>query len=324
MKKKHKYVFNPQSLNYDKIEFSTKELIFKFIFTDLAASIVIGIILFTVFLFVFDSPKERSLKRKNKELLANYESLDKKMDNVNEVLKDIQYRDDNIYRVIFEAEPISNTIRNAGFGGVNNYENLEGMDNSEIVIETTKRIDKIMKKVYIQSKSYDLVEELVKTREKRSACVPAIQPVSNEDLKRMASGFGMRFHPILKYRKFHEGMDFTAPVGTKIYATGEGSVYKVGRVRGFGKVIKIKHGFGYTTVYGHMHKIYVKKGQKVKRGDAIGEVGNTGLSTGPHLHYEVRRNGKALNPADYYFNDLNPKQYQKMLELSSRGGNSLD
>ncbi len=324
MKKKHKYVFNPQSLNYDKIEFSTKELIFKFIFTDLAASIVIGIILFTVFLFVFDSPKERSLKRKNKELLANYESLDKKMDNVSKVLKNIQYRDDNIYRVIFEAEPISSTIRNAGFGGVNNYENLEGMDNSDIVIETTKRIDKIMKKVYIQSKSYDLVEELVKTREKRSACVPAIQPVSNEDLKRMASGFGMRFHPILKYRKFHEGMDFTAPVGTKIYATGEGSVYKVGRVRGFGKVIKIKHGFGYTTVYGHMHKIYVKKGQKVKRGDAIGEVGNTGLSTGPHLHYEVRRNGKALNPADYYFNDLNPKQYQKMLELSSRGGNSLD
>ena len=324
MEKKSKYVFNPKSLNYDKIEFSTKERIFKFIFTDLAASIVIGIILFTVFLFVFDSPKERSLKRKNKELLANYESLDKKMDNVSKVLKNIQYRDDNIYRVIFEAEPISSTIRNAGFGGVNNYENLEGMDNSDIVIETTKRIDKIMKKVYIQSKSYDLVEELVKTREKRSACIPAIQPVSNENLKRMASGFGMRFHPILKYRKFHEGMDFTAPVGTKIYATGEGSVYKVGRVKGFGKRIKIKHGFGYTTVYGHMHKIYVKKDQKVKRGDVIGEVGNTGLSTGPHLHYEVRKNGKALDPADYYFNDLNPAQYQKMLELSSRGGNSLD
>ena len=247
MAKNSKYVFNPESLSYDKIELSLKQKIFKLVFTDFAASIVVGILLFVAFLFTFDSPKERSLKRQNSELLMNYNALNKKMNNITNVLEDIQHRDDNIYRVIFEAEPIPSNIRNAGFGGVNTYKDLEGLNNSELVIRTTKRLDKLTKKVYIQSKSYDDVEEMVKNREKRAACVPAIQPVNNKDLKRMASGFGMRFHPILKYRKFHAGMDFTAPIGTKIYATGDGKVDRKQNVRGYGKFIRIKHGFNYHT-----------------------------------------------------------------------------
>jgi murein DD-endopeptidase MepM/ murein hydrolase activator NlpD len=243
-------------------------------------------------------------------------------------MADIQQRDDNIYRVIFESEPISSSIRKAGFGGVNKYANLENLENAELVIKTATHLDRLAKEAYIQSKSYDEVMRLALNKEKMLAAIPAIQPVSNKDLKRTASGWGYRIHPIYKIRKFHYGMDFTAPTGTEIYATGDGVVATVkGNKRskiGFGLEIIIDHGFGYETLYAHLNEFNVKAGQKVKRGDVIGYVGNTGGSTAPHLHYEIHKNGKPVNPEYFYFKDLTPQEYEKMVAISSNMGQSFD
>ena len=226
------------------------------------------------------------------------------------VLDDIESRDDNIYRVIFEAEPIAENIRKAGFGGINRYKKLEGFKSSELMKESSNKMDKILKQLYIQSKSFDEVMDMAMKKKEMLASIPAIQPVSNKDLKRMASGYGYRIDPHYKTRAFHAGMDFTAPRGTPIYATGDGVVTRADRkAKGYGNHVRIDHGYGYVTLYAHMYKIKVRPGQKVKRGDIIGLVGNTGKSVGPHCHYEVRKNGKPLNPVHFYFNDLTPEQY---------------
>ena len=288
-----------------------------------------GLFFALIFLFIsytfFDSPKEKRLKREKEELLLQYKLLNKRIENLNKILADIQDRDDNIYRVIFEAEPIPANIRKAGFGGANRYKELEKLSNSELVIETAKKVDVLEKQIYIQSKSFDEIYQMAKEKENMLSSIPAIQPVSNKNLKRMASGFGYRIHPIYKTRKFHKGMDFSAPVGTKVYATGNGVVEKVAKDKtGYGTHVIINHGYGYKTVYAHLSKYLVKEGQKVHRGDLIGEVGNTGTSTAPHLHYEVLKNGKHVNPAYYYFNDLTPEEYDKMLQISSAANQSFD
>ncbi|MBP7438529.1 MAG: M23 family metallopeptidase, partial [Bacteroidia bacterium] len=233
--------------------------------------------------------------------------------------------DNTIYRVIFEAEPIPQSVREAGFGGAERYRNLRSDYNGELLVDVTKRIDKLSKQLYVQSKSFDEVWDLVKNKNNMLATIPAIQPVANKDLTRVASGYGMRIHPIYKTEKMHTGMDFTSPVGTEIHATGNGVVNKVEYDgRGYGNNVIISHGFGYQTLYGHMSKILVRPGQKVSRGDLIGYVGNTGTSTGPHLHYEVLKGGKPVNPVNYYYNDLTPEEYQTMLEISSKAGQSFD
>ena len=271
------------------------------------------------------SPKEKQLKKDNADLLARYQILDKKAEQLAIVLEDIQHRDDNIYRVIFEAEPIASEIRKAGFGGVNRYKELENLTNAELIVNTSKKLDKLSKQLYIQSKSFDEVFEMAKKKEEMLAAIPAIQPVSNKDLTRMASGYGYRTDPVYKTRKFHAGMDFTAPRGTPIYATGDGKVIQAdAKSRGYGNHVRIDHGYGYVTLYAHMNKFNCKVGQKVKRGDVIGYVGNTGKSVGPHCHYEVRKNGNPINPVNFYFNDLTPEQYAKMLELASDPTQSLD
>ena len=273
----------------------------------------------------FDSPKEKMLNREIKQLISQYEITQKKLQQVEIVLDDIQHRDDNIYRVIFEADPIPKTIRKAGYGGVNRYQNLKGYKNSDLIISTTKKIDQITKQLYIQSKSFDYIITLAENKEKMLASIPAIQPVSNKDLSRMASGFGYRIHPIYKTNKFHAGMDFSAKTGTPIYSTGDGTVYKVRKSkRGYGNHVVINHGFGYKTLYAHMSKYTVKKGQKIKRGDIIGYVGNTGTSVAPHLHYEVHKDGKKINPVNFYYNDLTPAKYEKMLEICSQNNQSFD
>jgi murein DD-endopeptidase MepM/ murein hydrolase activator NlpD len=272
-----------------------------------------------------DSPKEKLLKRENSQLQAQYELLDKRMDQASNVLADIQRRDDEIYRVIFEAEPIAKEIREAGFGGVNRYKKLEGYKNSELVVESAEKIDQISKQLYIQSKSYDEVFKMAKSKEKMIAAIPAIQPIPNKNLRRMASGYGMRMHPIHKIWKKHTGMDFSAERGTEIYATGDGVIVSATKERrGSGYHIVIDHGYGYKTLYGHMQKFNVRKGQKVKRGEIIGYVGNTGTSVAPHLHYEVIRNGNKINPINFYFNDLSPKEYDEMIEISSQSNQSFD
>jgi len=258
-------------------------------------------------------------------MTIQYDMIHREMANVENVLDDLQKTDDNLYRTIFEAEPIPATLRDGGIGGVNRYEALEGYNNSKLVIETANRLDKIRKKVYVQSKSFDDLISLARNKEEMLKSVPAIIPISNKDLTRTASGYGWRIHPIYKISKFHYGMDFTAPFGTDIYATGNGTVVaKLESHRGLGKHIIIDHGFGYTTIYAHLSDFNVRVGQKVQRGDIIGFVGSTGTSVANHLHYEIKLNGVNVDPVNFYFEDLTPEMYDKIVEIASKTGQSFD
>lgn len=321
---KIKYHFNTSTLKYERVIVSWKKRLLR-VFGWLATAVVFGALIMLVAYNVFDSPKEKRLKRQLEESTLQLELLKQRADQVEAVLGDLQERDNTIYRVIFEAEPIPQSVREAGFGGAERYRNLRSDYNGELLVDVTKRIDKLSKQSYVQSKSFDEVWDLVKNKNNMLASIPAIQPVANKDLTRVASGYGMRIHPIYKTEKMHTGMDFTSPVGTEIHATGNGVVNKVEYDgRGYGNNVIISHGFGYQTLYGHMSKILVRPGQKVSRGDLIGYVGNTGTSTGPHLHYEVLKGGKPVNPVNYYYNDLTPEEYQTMLEISSKAGQSFD
>jgi len=321
---KVKYRYNPDSLSYDRIQksFGKKLLV---LVSYLVVIFTAAIILNLLYSGFFNTPKEKRLLRENNQLLFQYELLNDQVSSLESVLSDIEKRDDNIYRTIFNAEPIPRSMRDAGFGGVNRYEYLEGFNQSDVVIETAKKLDKITKAVYVQSKSYDEIIGLAMNREDQLASLPAIQPISNKDLTRTASGWGFRIHPIYKILKFHYGMDFTAPTGTEIYATGDGRIITVEwSRRGYGNQIIIDHGYGYKTMYAHLSDFNVRLGQEVKRGDVIGYVGNTGLSTAPHLHYEVYMNNKKVNPINYYFNDLSPEEFDRMIELSMHSGQTFD
>ena len=323
MAKKH-YRFNPESISFDQVEHNLMSR-FKKVFGYLLSSFIIATLLLLVLSKFINIPNTRQVERDNKRLLVQYNLMNKELDQMRKVLEDIQQRDDKIYRIILEAEPIPNSIREAGFGGVNRYAKLENMKNSELVIETALKLDILSKKLYVQSKSFDDIKELALNKEMMLAHLPAIQPVSNKDLKRTASGWGWRIDPIYKVRRFHYGMDFSAPKGTEIYATADGKIKEVKTHRsGYGKHVVSDHGFGYKTLYAHLKGFKAKKGKKVKRGEVIGYVGNTGKSTGPHLHYEVHKNGKKVNPQYYYFKDLTPREYEKMIQLSSNTGQTFD
>jgi murein DD-endopeptidase MepM/ murein hydrolase activator NlpD len=321
---KHKYIYNPNTLNYEKINLTFRDHLKRttsFIITGLVFA---SIIIFVAYTF-FHSPKEIRLMRENDQLKVQYQLINRDLNELENVLGDIQHRDDNIYRVIFEADPVSPSVREAGVGGVNRYSNLEGFEYSDLVVQTRKKLDNISRKLVVQSKSFDAVVDLAKGKEDMLRSIPAIQPIYNPDLTRMASGFGYRIHPIYKRRKMHTGADFTAPTGTPIYATGDGVVYKVvSSKRGYGNHIVIQHDFGYQTLYAHMFKFNVRKGQKVKRTDVIGYVGSTGTSTAPHLHYEVVKNGKKVNPINFFVNDLNPEQLDQLYKRSINQNQSFD
>ena len=322
---KTKYYYNKKSLSYEPI--NTHDNLFFSIFKYIVSSLIFASII-TIALFSFiDSPKEKKLKREINNLELQYTAILEKMNQAEIVLDDIQKRDDNIYRMIFGIEPIDPSIRKAGFGGINRYEQYKGYKYSDLVIETKKNIDKLNKQLFIQSKSFDDVIILGKNKAKMLASIPAIQPISNKDLKRMASGYGMRIDPIYKTKKFHHGMDFSAPIGTPIYATGDGTIEKIKKSRSkkdYGNYILINHGYDYQSFYAHLDKVIVSKGKKVKRGDLIGYVGNTGKSTAPHLHYEVRYKKKKINPVNFYHSDLTPEEYQQMLIIASQENQSFD
>ncbi|PLX10275.1 MAG: peptidase M23 [Marinilabiliales bacterium] len=321
---KTKYVFNTKTLAYEELKRSKGQKAFR-TFLFLITSLALAIVLFFITYTFFESPRERILKRELSQYELQTEIMNNRLDRMQSVLNELADKDDNIYRVIFEAEPIPKEIRKAGFGGADRYANLEGYDNTEILESTSKKLDKIASQIYVQSKSFDEVFKLAKNKEKMLASLPAIQPVNNTDLKRIASYFGYRIDPIYKVNKFHAGIDFSAPQGTEIVATGDGRVLKVKHSkRGYGNTIEIDHGYGYTTFYAHNSKIHVKKGEKVKRGQLIAEVGNTGKSTAPHLHYEVRKNNRTVNPIYYFFNDLSPEEYELLLNLSKLPSQSLD
>lgn len=319
-----KYKFNPESLSFDKIRLGVKAILLKFL-AYFIGSVIIAVIYWVIFASFFDSPKEKALEREVQQLTIQYDLINREMVDVEDVLSGLQKTDDNLYRTIFEAEPIPVTLREGGVGGVNRYKALEGYKNSDLVIETTNRLDKIRKKVVVQSKSYDDLIKLASQKEEMLRSVPAILPISNKNLTRTASGFGLRIHPIYKIIKFHYGMDFTAPAGTDIYATGNGVISAVSSSkRGLGNHIIIDHGFGYVSIYAHLSNFNVRKGQKVQRGDIIGFVGSTGTSVANHLHYEIKLNGSNVDPVNYYFDDLSPLEYERMIEIASKTGQSFD
>lgn len=321
---KVKYRFNKHSLTFDRVQNTRKKRLLVF-FSHISTGLVFtAVILVFVYNFV-DSPKEKAQKREIAQMQLQYQMMNDQLDKFTTVLKDLQERDDNIYRVIFESEPIPTSIREAGIGGIDRYERLKGYTNSEIMVETQRKMDRIMGQLYVQSKSLDEVFSMAKNKESMLASIPAIQPVNNKDLTRIGSYYGTRMDPFYKVKKFHEGVDFTAPVGTEIYTSGDGVVSKAGRnFGGYGNQVVIDHGYSYSTVYAHLSKILVREGQKVKRGQVIGYVGNTGKSTAPHLHYEVRKNYIAVNPIYFFYNDITPEQFELMLELSARPSQSMD
>lgn len=321
--KKARYFYNTHTLKYEKVVVTWKQWLLKLMGHGAATITLTGIILLAAY-YTIDSPKEKELKREIAQMQFQYDLLNGKLDNFEKILGGLQERDDNIYRVIFEAEPIPGSVREAGFGGTNKYRDLEFYPNSDLMIATSRRLDKMSKQLYIQSKSYDEINRMIKSKTEMLASIPAIQPIANKDLLRIASGFGYRIHPIYKTSRMHAGMDFTAPMGTDIYCTGDGMVIDIDHGRGYGKNVVVDHGFGYHTIYAHMKEVIVHKGQKVKRGDILGTVGNSGLSTAPHLHYEVVKNNVKVDPINFFYNDLTPEEYERVIELATQHNQSFD
>jgi murein DD-endopeptidase MepM/ murein hydrolase activator NlpD len=319
-----KYKFNPDSLSFDKIRLGARAIFLRLL-AYLIASVLIAVVLNFMFGLFFDTPKEKALKREIAQMNLQYDLINREMGNLETVIEHLQETDDNLYRTIFGAEPLQATQRQVGIGGVSRYNDLEGFNNSKLVIETVKKLDVIRKKVYVQSKSFDEMILLAREKEDMLRSIPAIIPISAKDLTRIASGFGLRIHPVYKISKFHAGMDFTAPLGTDVYASGDGTIESVSKSkRGMGNYIIVNHGFGYSSTYAHLESFNVKAGQKVHRGDVIGYVGNTGMSVAPHLHYEIKLNGVNVDPVNYFFNDLSPAEYETMIEIASKTGQSFD
>lgn len=321
---KIKYKYNTKTLSYEKAVTPVGARVFRIV-SFLGTASVIGVVSVIIAFRYFDSPKEKQLRRELEKMQIQYDLLNKRMDNLSMVLNDLEDRDDNIYRAIFETDSIPDDIRHSGFGGADRYKEFQGYTNSQLMVSTTQKLDQLAKRMYIQSKSYDEVIKLAENKEKMLSSIPAIMPISVKDLKGTPSGFGYRTHPIYKIVKMHTGMDFNAAIGTPIYATGDGVVERAdAEASGYGNHVVINHGYGYETLYGHMSKILVALGQEVKRGEIIGEVGNTGTSSGPHVHYEVIRNGNKINPISYYYLDLTPVEYQNIIQQSNQSNQSFD
>ena len=317
------YIYNPTTRTYDRVYPTFRQRMANFL-KRLFVGMGLGAGSFILLIWIFGSPSEKELRIENSRLLAQYNVLSRRLDEALGVMQGIQQRDDNLYRVVLQADPVADAVRKAGFGGTNRYEELMDMANSDLVVNTTQKMDMLNRQLYIQSKSFDEVVDLFKNHDEMLNCIPAIQPVANKNLKYTASGYGMRIDPIYKTAKFHNGMDFSANIGTPVYATGDGVIKKAGWQSGYGKIIIVSHGFGYETWYAHLNKYNVRVGQKVVRGEVIGEVGNTGKSTGPHLHYEVHVKGKVVNPVNYYFMDLSAEEYDQMIELAANQGKVFD
>ncbi|MCC5944053.1 MAG: peptidoglycan DD-metalloendopeptidase family protein [Bernardetiaceae bacterium] len=321
---KIKYYYDTKTCRYERVKISRTDKILNLLGLFFIAGILAGAFAFA-YLTYFPSKKELGLEQEKQELLLKYKVLNQEISEASSMLEALQERDNKLYRAIFEAEPIPMEMRKGGTGGATRYKDIvsEHLQQSELVINTLYKVDNLKKQMYIQTKSYDELIDLAKSKSKMMASIPAIQPIAKKDLTSFASGFGYRMHPIYKVRKMHTGCDLAAPRGTPIYASGDGKVIKADWSSGYGKTVEIDHGYGYMTRYAHMSNIKVRPGQKIKRGEMIGNVGSTGLSVSPHLHYEVHYNGKPVNPVNYFFNDLTPAEFDEMLEAASRDGQSL-
>lgn len=316
-----KYVYNPKTLRYEKVTLRSKESIKKYggIFS---AILMTSVVVAAVFYIFFPSPKEKSLQRHVTQLQYSYSSLSEDLQKISNELNNLQSKDAEVHRMIFGLDPIDESVWDGGIGGANRFKELENFGASgNLIKDSETKIEKLRYKLELQKKSLDTIYTMALERKEKLASIPSIKPVQEDKLKRKIthmSGYGWRIHPIHKVKKLHKGIDFTAPEGTPIQATGDGEVINISRKKrsGYGYSVTIDHGYGYETLYAHMKDIMVKKGQKVKKGQQIGTVGNTGLSTAPHCHYEVRKNGKSVNPIDYVMDGLTPEEYKELVEKS--------
>ena len=323
---KVKYYYDSETLSYRKIERKKGRKV-KIVSLSILGMFLSGFLLFLVYINLpsVQTPKELGLRRELGNMQLQFELLNKKINQAQAVLGEVEERDNNLYRTYFESNPIPEEQRRAGFGGINRYKDLEGFDNSKLIINTTRNLDILTKQIVVQSKSLDEIAKLAEEKEKLLAAIPAIQPVKNEDLTRVASGYGYRTDPFTKAKKFHYGMDFSSPRGTPIYASGDGVVTRADNTAtGYGNHIVIDHGYGYESLYGHLYKYNVKKGKRVQRGDLIGFVGSTGRSQGPHLHYEVYKDGERINPMNFYYGSLTAEEFADMLNKSQQENQSMD
>lgn len=322
-----KYYYDTETCKYERVKVKTSDVILNGMgILSLTVAMAAGLLTIYLYSDLFESPKELILRNEVAELEFYYEKLTKDVETLSQILDNIEQRDDNIYRVVLGAEPIEKSVRHAGVGGADRYADIKekNIDHEQLIVSLHEKVDLLRRKLYIESKSQDEVVELAEQKEKLYAAIPAIQPISNKQLHALSSGYGFRTHPIYKVKKLHPGIDFAASIGTPIYATADGTISEVSvKFSGYGKMVEIDHGFGYRTRYAHMHDFAVKRGQSVKRGDLIGYVGDTGLSTAPHLHYEVMINGTKVNPVHYFYSDLTPAEYEKILELASIENQSL-
>jgi len=320
-----KYYYDTETCKYERIRTKKSDVVLNALGI-MSMTVVMAIGLLFLYSSYFESPKELILKNEVRELEFYYDKLNKDVEMLSTILNNIEHRDDNIYRVVLGAQPIEKSVRDAGIGGADRYADIrdKSIGHTDLVIGLHERVDKLRRKLYIESRSQDEVVQLAENKEKLFAAIPAIQPIANKQLIALASGFGLRIHPVYKVKKMHNGIDFAAEIGTPIYATADGKVVVVDvKFSGYGKMVEIDHGFGYRSRYAHMHDFAVRTGQNIKRGDLVGYVGNTGLSTAPHLHYEVHINGVQVDPVHYFFNDLTAAEYEKILELASTENQSL-
>jgi murein DD-endopeptidase MepM/ murein hydrolase activator NlpD len=320
-----KYYYDTETCKYERVRTKKSDVILNALGI-MMLTLLMGAGLLYLYSSYFESPKELILRNEVKELEFYYGKLNSDVEKLSTILNNIENRDDNIYRVVLGAEPIEKSVRDAGVGGADRYADIREKDiqHDDLVIGLHEKVDKLRRKLYIESKSQDEVVTMADNKVKMLAAIPAIQPIANKQLIALASGFGYRIHPVYKVKKMHSGIDFAAEIGTPIYATADGKVAVVDvKFSGYGKMVEVDHGFGYRSRYAHMHEFAVRPGQNLKRGDLIGYVGNTGMSTAPHLHYEVLINGEQVNPVHYFFNDLSASEYEKILELASTENQSL-
>ena len=322
--KKVIYFYNTQTLKYEKLVVSVRVKILR-ILGFLSAAIVTGILFLSVAYRFLESPKEKFLRQDIENMKEEYDALKGRMAEMKGSLDELQHRDNEIYRVIFEAPPIADSVRAGKAGKDDENTRLAAKSDDDIIAASAKMLAELGSRMKVQEKSYLQIEDLIKNKQKMLASIPAIQPVSNKDLDRIASGFGYRIDPIYKTMKFHSGLDFAAPSGTPIYATGDGTIQEASLSDvGYGNHVVVNHGYGYKTLYGHMVRMKVKRGQRVKRGDVLGWVGSTGKSTGPHCHYEIMKNGTKVDPVYFFYNDLTPEQFDRMLKIARSGNQSFD
>lgn len=322
--KKIKYYYNTNSLRYEKLVTPLRVKLLRilgFIATALVTAVVIVLFAFRL----LDSPKERLMRQENTRMKEDYRLLNSKMKLLQQQMAELEERDNHVYREIFEADPIPDSARAKRMEKQKEMVLAESMRDNELAYSIAATVDNLLSRIAFQKKSYQEIENMIKDKEKMLAATPAIQPISNKDLKRVASGFGYRIDPIYKTVKRHAGLDFSAPQGTPIYATADGVVRLAGNTgNGYGNHVIINHGYGYETLYGHQYRIKVKVGQRVKRGELIGWVGSTGKSTGPHVHYEVRKNKHHMDPVYFFYNDLSPEQFDRIVKLAASGSQSFD